>query len=87
LAVDRNAIQSKVRAFIVDNFLLGTTEGFDFDDETELVDAGVMDSTAAMELVAFLETTFNIVVDEDEIIPENLNSVNYITDFVAQKSR
>jgi acyl carrier protein len=84
--VDKTPIRSKVRTFIIDNFLLGSTDGFHFDDETQLVDSGIMDSTAAMELVAFLEATFNIAIDESEIVPENLNSVNHITDFVDQKN-
>jgi len=84
LAADKSSIGLKVRAYIVDNLLLGTAD--DFDDNTELMEAGILDSTGSMELVAFLETTFAIAIEDDEIIPENLNSLARICNFVVQKS-
>lgn len=81
---DKNSIRLKVRAYIIDNFLLGAAD--DFADDTQLMEVGILDSTAAVELVAFLEEIFSITIEEDEIIPENLNSVNYICKFVGQKS-
>ena len=83
-AVDKSSIRSKVRAYIVDNLLLGTAD--DFDDNTELMESGILDSTGSMELVAFLEATFGIAIGDDEIILENLNSVTRIYNFVVQKS-
>ena len=83
-AVDKSSIRLKVRSYIVDNLLLGTTD--DFDDNIELMEAGILDSTGSMELVAFLETTFAIAIGDDEIIPENLNSLARICKFVVQKS-
>jgi acyl carrier protein len=83
-AVDTSSIRLKVRAHIVDNLLLGTAD--DFDDNTELMEAGILDSTGSMELVAFLETTFAIAIEDDEIIPENLNSLARICNFIVQKS-
>lgn len=79
-----DAIRSKVRAYIIENFLLGSAEGFE--DDTRLMENGILDSTAAMELVPFLEETFNIVVEDAEVVPENLNSVDNICRFVARKS-
>lgn len=72
-----------VRAFIIENLFLGADTAFDDDDS--LLDAGALDSTAAMELVAFLEVSFSIKVEDDEITPENLDGVNKICAFIASK--
>jgi acyl carrier protein len=81
--VDKNRIQVAVRTYIIDNFLLGASD--ELDDSTELMEAGILDSTGVMELVAFLETTFEVAIAEEEIIPENLNSINHICSFIARK--
>jgi acyl carrier protein len=83
-AVDKIAIGSQVRTYIIDNFLLGVADHLQ--DGTQLMEAGILDSTGVMELVAFLESAFGIVIAEEEIIPENLNSLDNISTFVVQKS-
>ena len=79
-----NDARLKIRTYIINNYLLGAAENFD--DATLLMESGALDSTAVMELVAFLEESFAIAVGEDEIVPENLNSVDSICAFVARKS-
>lgn len=74
----------KVQAYIVDNMLLG--DDGDLESNTSLLDAGILDSTGAMELVAFLEDSFNISVRDEEISPENLDSIERICAFVARKA-
>jgi acyl carrier protein len=81
---NETAVRSELRSYIINNFLLGNAA--DFSDGTELMEAGILDSTAAMELVAFIEATFRITIEEQEIIPENLNSIDDICDFIRQKS-
>jgi acyl carrier protein len=81
---DRDDILVKIRTYIIDNFLLGASD--DFDDNTQLMEIGILDSTGAMELVSYLETTFSIKIDDDEIRLENLNSVSYICKFILLKS-
>jgi acyl carrier protein len=75
----------KVRAYVIENMLLGEDAGFN--DTTSLLDAGILDSTGAMELVAFLEKDFGISVQDMEIAPENLDSVERICAFVARKQQ
>jgi acyl carrier protein len=75
----------KVRAYVIENMLLGEDSGFE--DTTSLLDAGILDSTGAMELVAFLEKDFGISVQDMEIAPENLDSVERICAFVARKQQ
>ncbi len=72
-----------VRGFIVENMFLGSDTGFS--DGDSLLEAGALDSTAAMELVAFLEKTFGIKVADDEIAPENLETVDRICAFIERK--
>jgi acyl carrier protein len=81
---DRDSVLFIVRKYIIDNFLLGG--GDDLNDHTLLMEAGFLDSTSAMELVQFLEATFAISIDDDEVVPENLNSIDYIANFVGKKS-
>jgi acyl carrier protein len=78
------SIVGQVRTYIVDNMLLG--DDGELENNTSLLDAGILDSTGAMELVAFLEGTFNITVQDEEIAPENLDSIEKICAFVARKS-
>lgn len=79
-----NDIEGKVRTFIEDNFL--------FRDDREslsagesLLDAGLIDSTGILELVAFLEGEFAIRIDDADIVPQNLDSIGAITRFVSGK--
>ena len=77
-------VREKVIAYIVENLLLGDEAGFD--DDVSMISAGIMDSTAAIELVAFLDEAFNIQLADEEISPENLDSVSRIVALVERKS-
>lgn len=72
-----------VRDFIIDNFLFGDSENFA--EDTSFLDSGIIDSTGILELVAFLEETYRIAVEDDELVPENFNSLAEISGFLGQK--
>jgi acyl carrier protein len=76
-------IKAKVRGFLIDNFLFGNANGIA--DDTSFLEAGILDSTGVMEVVAFLEQQFDLQVDDDELIPENLDSISSIGAFVSRK--
>jgi len=76
-------IARRVRAFLVDTFLLGDDDGFASDES--LLDSGIVDSTGVMEVVAFLEESFGIAIDDDELVADNLDSVERLAAFVARK--
>jgi len=76
-------IKLKVRGFVVDNFLFGNANGLA--DDTSFLEAGILDSTGVMEVVAFLEQQFGVRVDDDELTPENLDSIESIGAFVYRK--
>ena len=69
--------------FIVENFLFGNNG--DLEDNTSFLEEGVIDSTGILELVSFLEEEFPITVEDEELIPENLDSINNVTAYLQSK--
>lgn len=70
--------------FIKENFLFG--EEIEIDDKSSFLDSGILDSTGVLELVNFLEETYEISIEDDELIPENLDSLENIANFLQQKT-
>ncbi len=75
--------EQQIREYIVENFLLG--DGSKLTPTQSLLGTGVLDSTGAMELITFLESTFKIAVDDKEVVPANLDSVANLVAFVERK--
>jgi acyl carrier protein len=76
-------IKSRVRAFIATNFYV--PQPSDLSDDGSLIDQGILDSTGVLEIIGFLEDSFGISVEEIDMVAENLDSVDRITQFVARK--
>ena len=76
-------LNERVRRFVVENFLFGEDEGLK--DDTSFLEEGVIDSTGILELVSFLEEEFNITIEDEELIPENLDSINYVVLYLKTK--
>ena len=74
---------SEVREFIVENFLFG--DGDQLEDGTSFLEKGIIDSTGILELVMFLEETYNIKIEDDELIPENLDNLKNVAQFLGRK--
>jgi len=74
-----------VRTFIIDQFLFGEDDGFK--DDTSFLETGLIDSMGIMELVAFLEKTFQIKIEDHELVPRNLDSLNQIQAFLKFKTK
>ena len=77
------SIQADVRQFIVKNFYVADPAGLP--DDASLLDKGVIDSTGVLEVVAHLESTYGIKVDDAELLPENLDSIARIAAFIEKK--
>ena len=75
----------KIRAFIFSNFLFDAQQ-IALDNDTSFLEQGIIDSTGVLELVEWLEETFAMKVDDEELIPENLDSVNRLAQFIARKT-
>lgn len=73
----------QIKKFIVDQFLFG--EQGNLSDDLLLLENGILDSTGVMELIGFLEQAFNFKVEDTEILPDNLNSLNRIAAFLDTK--
>ena len=76
-------IRQVIRGFIVDTFLFGQDDGFA--DDASFMGKGIIDSTGVLELVAHLESTCSIKVGDNELVPDNLDSINALCDFIARK--
>lgn len=72
-----------IRDYIVTNFLFG--DGGTLGDDQSLIDAGALDSTGVLELIAFVEERFGIAIDDRDLVPENLETVNRIAAFVVRR--
>ena len=79
-----NTIKQQIVEFITTNFLFDETNT-SIGDTDSLLETGVIDSTGVLELVAFIEETYGIKVEDEEIIPENLDSINDITFYITSK--
>jgi acyl carrier protein len=77
--------QNKIRNFVVENFLFGEDNGQLAADDS-FIDGGIIDSTGVLELVSFLEETFGIQINDDEMTLANLDSVAKAAAFVTSKS-
>lgn len=55
------------------------------DPDEDLLDQGIIDSLGIMKLIVFMEDTFNMKIDDGEIVPENFQSLNSLVTFVQQK--
>ena len=76
--------KQKVRQFILKNYLFSTDESA-LKDDVSLMQAGIIDSTGVLELIMFLEEQFGLKVADEEMTPENLDSVDRIVGFVGRK--
>ena len=73
----------KVRTFIVDNFLFG--DGSSLKDDSSFLQERIVDSTGILEIITFLEEQFSIKIEDNELLPENLDSLNNIDAFLKKK--
>ncbi len=79
-------LQSELRQFISDNFLYGQEEN-PLDDDSSFIDSGIIDSTGILELVAFVQDRYRILVADEELIPAHFDSLNSLAAFIARKSQ
>jgi acyl carrier protein len=77
------ALQRELRQFVIDNFLFGEGE---FANDESFLESGIIDSTGVLELVSFLEQRYEINVENYELIPSNLDSIDGLTGFVTAKA-
>ena len=72
-----------VRQYVVENFLFG--EDGNLEDTSSFLETGIIDSTGILELVSFLEETFRVSIADEELVPENLDSIANVVAYLQKK--
>lgn len=75
--------QRHLRDFIVTNFYI--PDGQPLDEVTSFLDAGIIDSTGVLELVAHVESRYGITIADHELIPSNFDSIGALARFIQRK--
>lgn len=78
-------MRQELRQFVTENFLFGSNSFFA--DGDSFIEKGIIDSTGVLELVVYLQTRYGISIRDEELIPENLDSINNIIHFVESSQR
>ena len=82
--VDEKSVRAKVRNFITETFLIGD-ENTKLKDSDSFMHKGVIDSTGVLELASFVEAEYSFSIEDNEMIPDNLDSIENLAKFVARK--
>ncbi len=78
-------LKAAIRQFIIENFLFGQ-DASGLRDETSLLEQGIIDSTGVLELVAFLENNHGLSVADEDLVPQNFDSIDNLAVYIARKS-
>jgi len=76
-------IEQRIRQFIVENFYV--SDPAELADDTSLITSGFVDSTGMLEVISFLEADFGIRIRDQEMVPENLETIARIAAFIDRK--
>lgn len=79
------SLQQDIRGFIVENFLFGEDGGLE--DDSSFIEQGIVDSTGIMQLVSYLQEQYRIAIEDEELIPDNLDSIRKVAAFIEGKKR
>jgi acyl carrier protein len=79
-----NSIEETVRSFIVEHFLFG--DGDSLQADTSFLEEGVIDSTGILELVMFLEQTYGIKIEDNDLVPQNFDTLDNIAQYLGTKT-
>ncbi len=77
---------ASIRSFIFENFLFDAKES-SLKNDSSFLEQGIIDSTGVLELVEWLEDEFDLQIKDEELIPENLDSVYQIASFIEHKKQ
>lgn len=77
-------IKEQVKQYIAESFMF-SDNGFQLSDDASFLEEGIVDSTGVLELVMFVEEEFKVAVQDDEVVPENFDSVNRLSAYIGRK--
>lgn len=84
MANDRVSIEQDLRQFLADNFILDDG-GAGLGSDDSLTETGVLDSMGVLELITFIEEQYGFAVPDEDTLPENLDSVTRLVDYVERR--
>lgn len=76
-------IKKQIRDFVTSNFYVADPTALE--NDASLLDRGVIDSTGVLEVIFFIEENFGITVEDKEMLPDNLDSIDRIANFISRK--
>jgi len=76
-------LAQSLRQFIQENFLFGAEANFSDDDS--LVENEIIDSTGVLELITHIESTYDLTIEDEDLVPENLDSIANLVRFITEK--
>jgi len=77
--------RNDIKTFILENFMLGRNRE-ELEDSVSLLDMGIIDSTGILELVEFVEKSYGVKIEDNELVPENLDSIDNLVTFISRKT-
>jgi acyl carrier protein len=77
--------RNDIKTFILENFMLGRNRE-ELEDSVSLLDMGIIDSTGILELVEFVEKSYGVKIEDNELVPENLDSIDNLVTFIGRKT-
>jgi acyl carrier protein len=77
-------LEEHIRKYVTEN-LLYVDEDFKYDNDTSFINEGLIDSMGVMELVTYVQSEFDITVEQQEVTPDNFDSVNKLVTFIRRK--
>jgi acyl carrier protein len=77
-------LEDRIRRFVIETFLFGKG-GESFRNDDSFLETGIVDSTGVLELVGFLERELGVIVEDDELTPTNLDSIEKLVTYVKRK--
>jgi len=80
----RNA-EEMIRTYIAENMLF-SDNGYPHSDSASFLEEGIVDSMGILELMMFVEENFQITVEDEEVVPDNFDSVSKMTAYIRSKS-
>lgn len=78
-------IEAHIRQYVAENFLF-SDNGYELPDDTSFLEEGIIDSTGVLELVLLVEQTFGVRVADEDLIPDNFDSVTNLAAYVRRKT-
>lgn len=77
-------IENQLREYIIDNFMFADDDG-QLTSKASLFDNGIIDSTGVLDLVSFIEETYEIQVEDTDLVPENFDSLTNIRTYIEAR--